>query len=63
MESIALNLIDEGNLDNLIQRLMAEKKLREEERLWIMFKVSQVMAGKNIIAIAENGLRIMGVEY
>ena len=63
MESICRSLVGEGEIDAMIAKLKAERGLKEEQRLWIMWKASQIQAGRNIIGIALNGLTIMGVEY
>ena len=60
MEAYARELIDEEDLNRLIWNLK-HSPFNQEQRLWIAWKVSQIQAGRNIIAIAENGLNVMGV--
>lgn len=64
MESVAKRIIESypSDINDIITELMREKGFSQEQRLWIMFKVSQVIAGRNIIGIATEGLRVMGVD-
>ena len=61
MESVCKELIDEGDLNVLILKLQQMRGFNETERLWIIWKVAQIQAGRNIVHIAIKGLSIMGV--
>ena len=63
MESIARRCLDFGDIDEVIDLILKEKKLTDRQRLWITYKVAQMQAGRNIVNIALDGLRMMGDPY